>query len=151
MRWAVVAVMMLASAGSASAQCATRPADAELLLSRPVGGSIVGEFGETWSDALAKKVFNKGILLETQPAEPVYAAASGTVVQSGPVSATAVVLIDHGGEVQTLYSGLGSVSFRPGACVKAGEQIGTASTDTPFIHFELRKAGQPTDPTRLIQ
>ena len=152
---AVILTVLLMSGARAQDACEGPPADQPLALSRPVGGSIVREFGDTWVDALAKKVFNPGIDFEAQAGEPVYAAAGGRAVQSGP-SAAAIntVRIDHGGGLQTLYAGLGSVSVSEGACVKPGEQIGVAggagSEAASQVHFELRRDGKPEDPTQLL-
>lgn len=150
MRWAAMVGTMLVMATPAFAQCETPTPGEPLALSRPLGGSIVREFGETWSDVLQKRTFNNGIDFEAQASEPVYAALGGTVTQAGSGAAAPVVLIDHGGGLTTAYIGLGVVSVSPGSCIKPGEQIGTAG-GAQMVHFELRRDGKPQDPTRLLQ
>lgn len=156
MRWAAVAVMMMASDGSAFAQCAIPPAGAELPLSRPVGGSIAREFGETWDDLKGIKTFHAGLDFEAPTGEPVYAALSGRVSEAkhdGTMGNSLV--ISHGPGLETVYGHLQRASVSPGACVKAGEEIGTAGSSGlvpgPRLYFELRRDGNPVDPAAFLQ
>jgi murein DD-endopeptidase MepM/ murein hydrolase activator NlpD len=156
MRWAVVALMIAVVIGPAQAECDRPPADAGLALSRPVAGSIAREFGDSWDDLKGTKTFHAGLDFEAPAGEPVYAALSGRVSEAKHDGALGnTVLIDHGAGLQTIYGHLQRASVSPGACVKAGEQIGTAGSSGlvsgPRLYFELRREGKPVDPTDLLQ
>lgn len=156
MRWAVVAVMIVASAGSALAQCATPPADAELALSRPVGGSIAREFGDTWDDLKGKKTFHPGLDFDAPVGEPVYAALPGRVSDAKHDATWGnSVVVSHGPGLETVYAHLQRASVSPGACVRAGEQIGISGSSGlvagPRLYFELRRDGKPVDPAAFLQ
>jgi murein DD-endopeptidase MepM/ murein hydrolase activator NlpD len=156
MRWAVVALMLAAAVGPAFAECDVPPAEGGLALSRPAGGSIAREFGDTWDDLKGAKTFHPGLDFEAPAGEPVYAAHPGRVSEAkhdGVLGHN--VVIDHGAGVQTVYGHLQRASVSPGACVKAGEEIGSAGSSglvpAPRLYFELRRAGKPVDPAPLLQ
>lgn len=156
MRWVVVAVTMWTATGSALAQCEMPPADAPLTLSRPVGGSIAREFGDTWDDLKGAKTFHSGLDFDAPAGEPVYAALPGRVSEAKHDGTWGnSVVISHGAGLETVYAHLQRAGVSVGACVKAGEQIGTVGSSGlvtgPRLYFELRRAGKPIDPTGLLQ
>lgn len=64
------------------------------------------------------------------------------------------ILIDHGGEVSTLYAHLDTVRVRAGDAVAAGDQIATVGrtgyTQQPNLHFEVRENGVAVDPAGYL-
>lgn len=133
------------------------PAPAEpLTVARPVAGSIIREFGQTWDDTAKGKTAHDGIDLEVPPGEPVYAALGGKVVEAGPQGALGnVVRIDHGGGLVTGYGHLARIGVAVGACLNGGEAIGlggnTGQAPGPQLHFELRRGGKAEDPAPFLQ
>lgn len=151
-----LAALMIVWAAPAFAQCAMPPTDAGLALSRPAGGSIVREFGDTWDDLKGAKTFHPGLDFDAPAGEPVYAALAGRVSEAKHDDVLGHnVVLDHGAGVQTVYGHLQRAAVSPGACVKAGEQIGTAGSSGlvpgPRLYFELRRAGKSVDPAPLLQ
>lgn len=91
-------------------------------------------------------------------------AAEGTVVEAtrkGQVTSVGwndiygnVIIIDHGGGVQSLYGHLQGLSVKVGYPVIAGTRIGscgnTGKSSGPHLHFEIRKNGTCIDPMSYL-
>lgn len=102
-------------------------------------------------------VFNKGIDYMAAKGTEVYAAADGKVLvsedQNNGYGIT--VIIDHGGELATIYAHLDEALVGKGDEVKAGDLIGY-SGHTGFaygdtLHFEVRENGQHVDPMNYLK
>jgi murein DD-endopeptidase MepM/ murein hydrolase activator NlpD len=88
--------------------------------------------------------------------QPIYAAAAGRVVRVGPWSGYGnVVVIDHGHGIETRYGHLSGFNTRPGAVVKAGEQIArmgsTGRSTGNHLHFEVRINGRAVNPRPYLE
>ncbi len=97
--------------------------------------------------------FNSGIDITGGYNEEVLAAADGQIKYKGEMKSVGKLLIlDHGGNITTLYSHLGMIEVGMGQKVKRGEVIGrlkeksAAETAKPFLHFEIRINGNTKDP-----
>jgi murein DD-endopeptidase MepM/ murein hydrolase activator NlpD len=87
---------------------------------------------------------------------PIRAARNGRVLWSGWKKAYGnTIIIDHGDGVSTLYGHASRLGVRPGQPIKAGEYIGnvgsTGWSTGPHLHFEVRKNGQPVNPSRYLR
>lgn len=87
---------------------------------------------------------------------PVRAAASGRVVQAGPVGTYGnLVTVDHGNGVTTRYAHLDTIGVRIGDNVTAGTPIArsgnTGRSTGPNLHFEVRHNGVPSDPLPYLR
>jgi lipoprotein NlpD len=52
-----------------------------------------------------------------------------------------------------VYAHNRSVAVQEGQNVKRGQklaELGSTDTDSPKLHFEIRKAGKPVDPQKLL-
>ncbi|MDH5508853.1 MAG: M23 family metallopeptidase [Nitrospinota bacterium] len=100
--------------------------------------------------------WHRGVDLRGPKGTPILAAAGGAVVYSGMGEAGYgnTVIIDHGEGVQTLYSHNNRNVFRAGAIVPKGETIAyvgkTGAATGYHVHFEIRLAGRPLDPAKLL-
>jgi murein DD-endopeptidase MepM/ murein hydrolase activator NlpD len=96
--------------------------------------------------------FHTGLDFPAATGTPVTAAAPGRVVWSGPMAGGwgNVVMIAHGGGVETLYAHLSRASAAVGARVPAGRTVGrvgsTGDATGPHVHFEVRLRGAAVDP-----
>jgi hypothetical protein len=92
------------------------------------------------------------LLYQTGGTQPVRAALAGQVAAATQGADNAwTLLIDHAGGEQTVYAYVAQPIVRTGQQVAAGEQIGvTSDADDARLYFELRKDGQPQDPTSRI-
>ncbi len=83
------------------------------------------------------------------------AANDGVVVKAGYNGAYGnMVIIDHGGGVQTLYAHGSSISVDVGQIVHKGEEVlrvgSTGYATGPHAHFEVRIDGSPVEPLDYI-
>ena len=97
--------------------------------------------------------FNSGIDITGGYNEEVLAAADGQIKYKGEMKSVGKLLIlEHGGNITTLYSHLGMIEIGMGQKVKRGEVIGrlkeksAAEAAKPFLHFEIRINGNTKDP-----
>ena len=83
------------------------------------------------------------------------AAADGTVIKAGYNNAYGnMVIIDHGGGIQTLYAHGSEILVQLGQTVKQGEAIlkvgSTGYSTGPHAHFEVRINGNIVNPMEWI-
>ncbi|MDD2295348.1 MAG: M23 family metallopeptidase [Eubacteriales bacterium] len=113
----------------------------------PVALNVTSAYGESRSET----GYHLGVDLYNPGGTPIVAAASGVVVQvSSGGSYGNLIIIDHGGGVQTYYSHCRSMDVTLGQTVDAGDYIGTVGntgrTTGNHLHFELRLNGATLDP-----
>ncbi|WP_444847522.1 peptidoglycan DD-metalloendopeptidase family protein [Duganella caerulea] len=101
---------------------------------------------------------HKGIDIAAPSGTPVHAVADGVVVSAGQLTENAsrygkTVILQHGAQ-RTLYAHLTSMNVKPGAIVKAGQQIGTVGetgfATGPHLHFEVRQDETSIDPATKL-
>lgn len=122
---------------------------------RPTPGSVVSGFGTRSNPIGGGTGFHAGLDIAAPSGTPIRACRSGTVMiaswQGGYGNA---VVIDHGGGMATLYGHQSSMAVSVGDKVLAGEVIGyvgsTGNSTGPHLHFEVRIAGNPVDPTPYL-
>lgn len=87
---------------------------------------------------------------------PVRAAGGGTVLEAGdqPEYGT-YVLVQHPDGYQSLYGHLSRLTVKAGRPVEAGDVLGlsgnTGRSSAPHLHFEVRRAGLPIDPRKILK
>lgn len=124
---------------------------------RPSTGQRTSSFGPRWGR------MHQGIdfSCRTKEEKVIRAAKSGKVVVStfgqrgkGFGGYGNVILIDHGGGVQTLYGHLAQRHVKVGDYIAQGQEIGvcgaTGRSTGPHLHFEVRIAGKKVNPSRYI-
>jgi murein DD-endopeptidase MepM/ murein hydrolase activator NlpD len=99
--------------------------------------------------------FHTGLDLRASGGTPVYAAAAGTVSLSGASGAYGnVVLLDHGGGLQTLYAHHERNLVGVGDQVRRGQPIAlvghTGNATGDHLHFEVRWNGGTVDPRTVL-
>ncbi|MFA5040647.1 MAG: M23 family metallopeptidase [Bdellovibrionales bacterium] len=117
----------------------------------PVQGPILSGFGPKKGG-----MKNDGINIGAPKGSPVVASAAGTVVYVGNdmKGFGNMILIKHYGDMVTAYAHLARILVKKNAVVSQGDMIGTVgktgNVATPQLHFEIRRDGKPTDPTKII-
>ena len=111
----------------------------------PVSGPITSPFGMRWG------TLHPGIDIGVPTGTPIHAAAAGTVIYCGWMSGYGnLVMIDHGGDLATLYGHQSRIAVSCGESVTQGQVIGysgcTGFCTGPHVHFEVRVNGSPVDP-----
>jgi len=114
-------------------------------LAWPTIGIVTSWFGPRWG-----RVHN-GLDIAAASGTQIYAAQSGTVIQSSAYGGYGnMIVIDHGDGFTTVYAHLSEYSVSTGESVSRGAAIGamgcTGSCTGPHLHFETRVNGVPQNP-----
>lgn len=119
--------------------------------SKPVsrGYTISSTFGRRWGS------YHTGIDLAMPIGSSILAADGGTVVFAGRQSSYGkLVIIDHGGNVQSYYAHNSSLKVSRGDKVFKGQKIAlsgnTGRSTGPHLHFEVRINGVPKNPKNYV-
>ena len=147
---ATVPALPSTSAVPANAAPWARPALQPLAVA-PVSGTLTSAFGPRWGSSHA------GLDIANSIGTPVYAAASGTVIDSGPASGFGLwVQVRHDDGSTSTYGHINETLVEVGQRVQAGEQIATVGnrgqSTGPHLHFETTDpTGTKVDPTQWLQ
>lgn len=104
----------------------------------------------------AKNPRHKGIDIGGYRGMPITASKDGRVIYTGHAfhGYGNMVLIEHDGQLATLYAHLQKIKIRQGSTVKAGTLIGlmgrTGHATGVHLHFEIMKNRQPMDPLLFL-
>jgi lipoprotein NlpD len=97
----------------------------------------------------------KGITVSGQPGAFINAAEAGKIVYagSGLIGYGKLIIIKHNKNYLSAYGYNRKILVKEGMQVKRGARIALMGQDTsgrPLLHFEIRRNGAPTDPTKLL-
>ena len=112
----------------------------------PAQGKVIAGFSEAT---------NKGLDIAGNLGDPVVAAAPGRVVYSGSGlrGYGKLVIIKHNKTYLSAYAHNRQILVKEGQSVVKGQKIaevGNTDSDTPKLHFEIRKLGKPVDPAKYL-
>ncbi len=112
----------------------------------PAKGKLVAGFSEST---------NKGVDIGGKIGDPVFAAAPGRVMYTGTGirGYGKLIVIKHDDGFNSVYAHNSQILVKEGQTVKRGERIailGDTDSDTPKLHFEIRKSGKPVDPLKYL-
>jgi len=148
--------MVPAAASARPAQGAPRQALANRVqMLWPASGMITSRFGWRIQPIFRRPEFHEGLDIATRWGSPVLAARGGVVRFVGWQSGYGrMVIVSHGGGLETSYSHLSAAVVQPGQQVAPGQLIGrigsTGWSTGPHLLFEVRWHGVPVDPTRYL-
>lgn len=126
-----------------------------LLLVPPCQGMRTSTFGVVrFFNGQARGTHN-GMDIAAPTGKPVFAAASGQVIDVGDYFFSGrTVLVDHGRGFMTLYAHLSEVKTRPRKRVAAGQKIGkigiTGRATGPHLHFGVYLNAAAVDPALFL-
>ncbi|MGH8077099.1 MAG: murein hydrolase activator EnvC family protein [Lysobacter sp.] len=131
---------------------ATRPALQVGGLGWPASGALLADYGGAMPDGRN----SDGLLIGAGAGSPVKAVADGQVVYAEWMTGYGLLLIvDHGNGYMSLYAHNDALLKDVGAAVKRGESVGTVGNSggqgRPALYFELRRNGQPVNPTTWLR
>ena len=97
----------------------------------------------------------KGINIQSRPGTPIQAAAPGEVVYAGDGlrGYGQLIIVQHSEVYLSAYAYNRIMAVREGDKVIAGQLLGEVGGDAANpgrLYFEIRKQGEPIDPTRLL-
>jgi len=118
-------------------------------LSWPLRGVLYARFGRKGKEP------HDGIDLAAPAGSPVKTAAPGTTLYAGEQKGYGlIVIVQHEGELVTLYAHNRDVRVKTGQKVRAGQVVATVGdsgkTSGPHLHFEVRREGVPIDPLTVL-
>ena len=121
----------------------------------PVRGAVTSRFGPRRSPYGEGNEVHPGIDIQAQYGMPVTAGGDGEVVFAGRDPGYGrLVIIDHGGDIDTLYGHLSAVYVREGQKVRRGQPLGavgaTGRATGAHLHYEVRVRTTPVDPRRYL-
>jgi murein DD-endopeptidase MepM/ murein hydrolase activator NlpD len=122
---------------------------------QPVRGWLSSGFGKRLSPFTGSIVMHKGIDLATYMGTPIVSPADARVELTGHDSGLgAMVVLDHGYGIKTMYGHLSKSLVRPGQRIRRGDVIaavGSSGLSTgPHLHYEVHINGRAVDPLRYI-
>lgn len=118
---------------------------------RPIaGGQIIRSFGSDFAGAPSD-----GVGLAAPAGTPVLAADDGRVAFiSQPAGGVgSVVIVEHPGQIVTVYGRVTNIVVRPGQLVSRGAPLAVIAqppSGAPYVHFELRREGRAINPTPFL-
>src|SRR5690606_9808312 len=115
-------------------------------------GTLLAGYGARMPDGRR----SDGVLIAADAGTDVAAAAAGRVVFADWMTGYGLILIiDHGGDTMSLYAHNDVLLRDAGDSVARGDVIGRVGTSgaqgRPALYFELRRNGQPVDPSGFLQ
>jgi murein DD-endopeptidase MepM/ murein hydrolase activator NlpD len=121
----------------------------------PVQGRVTSPFGERLHPVYSERRPHNGIDIAVSQGTPVKATADGLIrFADWQGGFGKLVVIDHGGNVLSLYGHLMGFEVRAGDKVQKGNVVaysGSTGVSTgPHLHFEIRVNGTPVSPTEII-
>ncbi len=121
----------------------------------PVTARMSSDFGARVHPVTGAKSFHEGVDLAAAKGSDVAASGAGVVVRAADAGSYGnIVVVDHGGGLETRYAHLDSMSVKVGQQVAAGDIVGyvgeTGRVTGPHLHFEVRRDGRPINPNSEI-
>ena len=127
-----------------------RPTDGGGIFRWPAAGTVSGDYGCSsfgwYPPGGGCAHFHDGIDIANGIGTSILAAADGVVAWAGMRADGAnVIVIAHGGGLETTYAHLSSFAVRRGSTVRRGQLIGrmgcTGFCTGPHLHWEVRRNG----------
>ena len=113
----------------------------------PVRGRVISGFGSG----------KDGVDIAVPSGTPIKAAENGVVIYAGDglKEFGNTVLVRHENGLVTVYGHASSIEVQRGQKVKRGQEIAlsgmSGTTDSPKLHFEVRKNSAPVDPSGYLE
>jgi murein DD-endopeptidase MepM/ murein hydrolase activator NlpD len=121
-----------------------RTAASATQMTLPAQGSIIRGYA---------KGRNEGIDIGAAAGSAVVAAADGTVAAiTKDTQQVPIIVIRHEGGLLTVYAGVDGITVAKGDRVERGQKIAVVRAASPaFLHFEVRRGVESTDPSAFLQ
>jgi murein DD-endopeptidase MepM/ murein hydrolase activator NlpD len=148
-----------AQAAAAAKFGGPRPTDGGGIFRWPAAGTVSGDYGCSsfawYPPGGGCAHFHDGIDIANGVGTSILAAADGVVAYAGTRADGAnVIVIAHGGGLETTYAHLSSFAVHRGSTVRRGQLIGrmgcTGFCTGPHLHWEVRRNGAIQNPRAYV-
>ena len=117
----------------------------------PVTGRLVNGYGVARDEATRAWLFRTSAAFAARAGEPVRAPTDGRVVRvAADVAGGLAIVLEHAPGLQTIVSGLGSVTLGEGTFVHRGGPLGLAPPVPALVRLEVWRGRQAVDPAPLL-
>lgn len=127
----------------------------------PAEGSVLMNYSmdqSVYFATLDQYKYNPAMIISAKAGDEVKAAAAGTIVEiREDVQTGLTVVMDIGDDYTLTYGQLADLNFKKGASLEEGDVIGVVAEPTKYysvegtnLYFELKKDGEPADPTEYL-
>ena len=126
------------------------------LLDPPARGVISAGFGNVVHPRFKTVVPHPGMDIDATSGEGFHSVFDGRVLFASWLHGYGLtVIVDHGGNVASVYAHADVLLVEPGESVARGQQLGkvgeTGSLRGPYLYFEIRDRGKPVDPAGWLR
>lgn len=124
--------------------------------SKPLNrGTITSGYGSRYHPVYRRYKKHSGVDIAAPYGSPVLASDGGKVIFSGWKSSYGYcVIVDHGGNLSSLYAHMSSLNVSVGEKIYKGKTVGkvgsTGTSTGNHVHFEIRKLGNDVNPSSYI-
>lgn len=117
----------------------------------PVQGRLSSDFGKRVHPVTGAHSFHEGLDVAAATGTEVGVAGAGVVVRAEKAGNYGnIVVVDHGGGLETRYAHLDEIGVQVGQQMAPGEVVGTVGATGrvtgAHLHFEVRRGGKAIDP-----
>ena len=121
-----------------------------------VAGRVTSGYGVRRDPFTGAPSAHPGLDVGAPEGTPIHSPARGVVLSAGPKGGYGnAVEIDHGDGLVTLYGHASELFVSKGQTVEPGQEIATVGSTGratgPHLHFEVRVAGRPVDPSVALK
>ena len=126
-------------------------AESAVLTQLPVMGRVSSDFGARLDPISATHRHHGGMDIAAPEGTPVVSAGAGRVSRAEMVAGYGnLVVVDHGGGLETRYAHLAAIEVQEGQALAPGAVVGTVGqtgrSTGPHLHFEVRREGRSLPP-----
>lgn len=117
---------------------------------------LTSGFGYRKDPFTGRSAFHAGIDIGGQEGDPVFAAADGTVTETGSSSSKGnYIVITHRNKLKTVYYHLKRAEVKRNDTILRGEKIGllgtTGRSTAPHLHFQIMQNDEPVNPLKYLR
>jgi len=126
------------------------------LLDWPAAGEVTEGFGTAVHPRFKTRVPHPGLDIGAESGSDIRSVFEGEVVFASWMRGYGLTaIVDHGGGLMSIYAHASVLLVEPGEACRKGQRIGkvgdSGSLKGPFLYFELRIDGKPTDPVEWLR
>lgn len=116
---------------------------------------VTSSYGYRKDPFTGKTAFHAGIDIQGKQGDLVLSAADGVVGETGTDSSMGhYIVVDHYGDLQTVYMHLKQIDVKEGDSVKRSERIGLVGSSGrstgPHLHFQILQKSETVNPIKFL-